>query len=121
MSEWRRRAAENVPELWRDEDARESINRFFFELVRFVREAHRAGDHDALRRGYGFALWCFQQGGDLQNAAAVAFYEHLFDSWDVHAGVIERLDTQVARDCWALFEARLDADKLAVVHAGLRL
>ncbi len=121
MSAWRREAAVRLPELWRAEDARESIYLFFFEVLPFVRDAHRSGDEDALRRGYGFAEWCFAQGGRLENAAAVAFYEHLFDSWDVHDDVLRWLDPRIARSCWSLFEARLDGEQLAYLRKRLDL
>ena len=119
MSAWRREAAARLPELWRDEDARQSIYQFFFEALPFVVDAHRSGDEDALRRGYGFAAWCFQQGGDLDNAAAVAFYEHLFDWWDVHEDVLRWLDRRIALECWSLFEARLDGEQLAFLRERL--
>src|SRR3954466_12688721 len=105
MSAWRREAADRLPELWYDEEARESIYLFFFEVLPFVVGAHRSGDEDALRRGYGFAQWCFEQGGELENAAAVAFYEHLFDSWDLCSDVLPWLDPLIARACWGLFAA----------------
>jgi hypothetical protein len=120
MASWRRRAAELLPELWADEDDRQTPYVFFFALVPFVRDAHRRGDADALRRGYGFANWCVQQGGDLRNAAGVAFYEHLFDSWEVHVDVLAWLDDSVAQECWPLWEARLDSDKLSVLEAHMR-
>jgi hypothetical protein len=42
--------------------------------------AHRDGDDDTLRRIYGYASWAREQpDDDIQNAAGVAFYEHLFD------------------------------------------
>ncbi|HEV2786321.1 MAG TPA: hypothetical protein VGV67_08045 [Solirubrobacteraceae bacterium] len=119
MSAWRSEAERRLPELWRDETARATPYLFFFALLPFVHDAHRSGDDHALARAYGFALWCYRQAGDLQNAATVAFYEHLFDSWDIHADVLRWLDPQVARDCWPLYEARLDAQRLAVLRERL--
>jgi hypothetical protein len=49
----------------------------------------------------------------------VSFFEHLFDSWDVHRPVLNGLIVSVLRECWPLFEARLDADKLVVVRRQL--
>jgi hypothetical protein len=89
---------------------------FFFDVLPFVLGAHRSGDGDALRRGYGFAEWCFRHGGELENAAGVAFYEHLFDEWDVHDDVVRWLDPGIARACWPLLEVRLDAEKLAFLR-----
>jgi hypothetical protein len=119
VSAWRREAAARLPELWHDEDARQSIYGFLFEVLPFVRDAHRSGDEDALRRGYGFAEWCFRQGGELENAAAVAFYEHLFDSWDVHDDVLRWLDPRIIRECWSLLEARLNTEQLVVLRQRL--
>ena len=65
---------------------------FFFELLPTIRDAHRSRDEDTLRRGYDFARRCFRHGGELENAAAVAFYEHLFHSGDVHDDVLRWLD-----------------------------
>jgi hypothetical protein len=121
MSAWRREAADRLPELWRDEEARQSIYLFFFEVLPLVIGAHRSGDDDVLRRGYGFAQWCFRQGGELENAAAVAFYEHLFDSWDLRDDIVRWLDPRIARACWALFEVRLDAEQLAFLRRRLNV
>lgn len=118
-SPWRREAEQRLPELWRDEGARATPFLFFFELLAFVQDAHRSGDDHALERGYGFALWCLRQGGDLQQAVSVVFYEHLFDAWEIHDDVLRWLDQQVARDCWPLWEARLEPQKLAVLRARL--
>ena len=120
MAMWRRQAAELLPELWADEDDRETVYLFFFAVLPFVRDAHRQGDDDALARAYRFAKWCLRQGGELSNAAGVAFYEHLFDSWDVRDGVIGRLDAEVVRDVWPLWEARLDDEQLAYLRSKLR-
>jgi hypothetical protein len=69
----------------------------------------------------GFAQWCFRQGGELENAAAVAFYEHLLDAWDVHDDVARWLDPRIVRECWSLFEARLDAEQLTFLRRRLNL
>ncbi|HBI44943.1 MAG TPA: hypothetical protein DDY78_19120 [Planctomycetales bacterium] len=90
-----------------------------------VREAHQKGDTEMLRRIYGYAEWCLEQKAkDLWNAAAVAFYEHLFDShrslWDQF---VRWLSPRVVADCWGLWEWRLSAEELAEVRrliAGCR-
>ena len=92
------------PDLWRDEFARQTINLFFFELLPTIRDAHRSQGRSSLRRGYDFARWCFRHGGALENAAAVAFCEHLFDSWDVHDDVLRWLDPSIARSCRSLLK-----------------
>ena len=70
MAKWREQAATLLPEIWRDESVRETPYQLFFELLDFVRDAHRRQDHDALRRSYEFAGWCLRQGADLQNAVS---------------------------------------------------
>jgi hypothetical protein len=119
MEAWQREAAARLPELWDDEDVRDSPGQFCFELLPFVRDAHRRHDEAALERAYGFALWCHRQGGELRNAVGVSFHEHLFDSFDVHEDVAKRLDPQVVADCWSLWDARLDERRLRALRALL--
>jgi len=79
-----------------------------------VRDAHRAGDDELVRRTYVFAKWCLdEKGGELSNAAAVAFYEHLFDEKPDWPLVIPWLSTNVIEGCWALWEFRLPKGELA--------
>jgi hypothetical protein len=118
VASWRRHAAHALPELWGDEDDRTTPHLFFFTLLPFVRDAHRRGDDDALGRAYGFARWCLRQGGDLGNAAAVSFYEHLFDAWDVHRDVLRCLDDATVRAIWPLWAARLEPEQLRIVQAS---
>ena len=119
MATWRRKAAELLPELWHDESSRETVYLFLFDVLEFAEDAHRREDDDALDRAYTFTRWCLRQGGDLLNAAAVAFYEHLFDAWDIHPGVLQRLDAADVRACWPLWEARLPEDRLTVLRRRL--
>src|SRR5262249_43526348 len=119
MSAWRREAAARLPELWVDHFVRDSPYTFFAFLLEFVRRAHDASDDDRLARAYGFARWCFGQGGDLWNAAGVSFYEHLFDDWRYQPQVVGRLDARVVADCWPLWEARLSPVQLEVLQAAL--
>lgn len=119
VSVWRRKALEAFPELTEKihEDAF-SPYALFFVLLPFVRDAHRCGDTDVVRRTYAFAQWCHHQrrGGELPNAVAVAFYEHLFDDWSLREQVAPWLSPSVTRDIWPLWEARLDSAKLADVR-----
>ena len=92
-----------------------------FELLAFVRQAHRHDDDDALRRGYAFAFWCHLQrpASDLPNAVAVAFYEHLFDEWGDRMDVVPWLSPRVRTEVWQLWERRLEADQAAELRTLL--
>ncbi|MDA0179398.1 hypothetical protein OJ997_03745 [Solirubrobacter phytolaccae] len=120
MASWRRTAAELLPELWVDEDDRQTPNAFFFAVLPFTRDAHRRGDDDALRRAYAFATWCEAQGDELLNAVYVSFYEHLFDAWDVHEDVVRWLSPAVIRDGWTLWHDRLEPAQLEALRALTR-
>ncbi|GDY31158.1 hypothetical protein GTS_27910 [Gandjariella thermophila] len=115
--EWRGRALAEFPELRSViEHEAWSCHVFFIELLDLVRDAHRRGDVDLLRRAYGFAQWCLEQpGGFLSNAAVVSFYEHAFDEWELRDEVARWLPAQVAQRARPLWEWRLPADRLAEV------
>ena len=120
---WRRRADELLPEL-RTEFARTpklTPYGVLFELLTFVRQAHRRDDHDALRRGYAFAFWCHIQrpASDLPNAVGVAFYEHLFEEWSERTAVVPWLSPRVRTDVWQLWERRLEAAQAAELRTLL--
>ena len=82
MSAWRQKFLESFPRLRTEfEDPETSIYQAFFLLLPVCREAHEANDVATLQKIYAFAEWCFsQRSGELRNAAAVAFYEHLVDN-----------------------------------------
>jgi hypothetical protein len=115
MAAWRREALARFPALRRDiQTPRYSIYLLFFDLLPMVRQAHATADGDTLQQIYGFAAWCLSQpAGELRNAAAVAFYEDMFDSsqsdWPAIAA---RLSPTVIGACWPLWEARLPPNKL---------
>lgn len=53
----------------------------------------------------------------LTNAAAVAFYEHLFDGPRASdESIAARLSPEVVRGVWPLWESRLDSERLARVR-----
>jgi hypothetical protein len=93
-------------------------NLAFFSILPFVRGAHKRGDEDALRRAYAFAQWCHHQrrGSSLWNAAAVSFYEHLFDDWSIREDVASWLSPTVRRDIMPLWESRLSPAKVAALQ-----
>jgi hypothetical protein len=126
VATWRRKALALFPDLRCDVQRPDfSIYMVFFELLPMVREAHQEGDAEMLRRIYGYAEWCLEQKAkDLWNAAAVAFYEHLFDSHrSLWRQFVRWLSPRVVADCWGLWEWRLSAEELAEVRqliAGCR-
>jgi hypothetical protein len=119
MAAWRRQALARFPALRRDiQDPRYSIYMLFFDLLPMVRQAHTTADGDTLRQIYGLAEWCLSQTtGELNNAAAVAFYEHLFDSrrsdWPA---IASWLSPRAVEACWPLWEGRLPPDELRQLH-----
>src|SRR5262245_40853185 len=95
MSAWRRRALELFPKIGCD-SPETTIYTVFFDLLPLCRQAHAANDEELLGRIYGFADWCFRQrAGELSNAAAVAFYEHLADAETTLAEFSRRVQPDV--------------------------
>ena len=119
MAVWRRMALERFPELRHTlNDRSYSIYALFFDLLPMLRDAHHAESEEILRRIYDFAAWCLnQRAKDLSNAAAVAFYEHLFDRREDWTSVIPWLSGKVIADCWGLWEARLSDAEFGVLRA----
>ncbi len=119
MASWRRKFLALFPEL-RSEAQRPGFNPYsaFFRLLPRVREAHQDGDSESLRRIYGFAEWCLEQKAkELWNPAAVAFYEHLFDSHrSLWPDFVRWLSPRVVADCMGLWEWRLKDEELAEVR-----
>lgn len=123
MSAWRRKAIETFPELRRElSDMREiySVYALWFELLPLAREGHREDNEDLLRRIYAFGAWCHRQSGDLGNAVAVSFYEHLFDERWMRPLVVPWVTDEIARDVRPLWEARLEADEMREVDELLQ-
>jgi hypothetical protein len=119
VSAWRRRAIETFPEL--DAELRNSSETFsvyalWFELLPLVRQAHRDSDDDLLRRIYGFAEWCSEQQGELSNAVAVSFYEHLFDERWMRPLVVPFLTDRIVRDVTPLWESRLSPTDMRAIE-----
>ncbi len=116
MTGWRAKAAELLPELSAALHEGWSVHLFLWELQDLLREAHRAKNLGVLRRGYCFADWCLNQPERfLANAAAVSFYEHIFDDWEMRHEVLPWLPAQAIEQVRALWEWRLPADRLLEV------
>jgi hypothetical protein len=123
VSAWRRRAIDAFPELRRElNDKHEiySVYALWFELLPRAAEVHRRGDEDFLRRVYGFAEWCDRQTGDLRNAVAVSFYEHLFDEPWMRPLVVPWLTPRVIGELRPLWEEMLAPDDWREVENLLR-
>ena len=110
MSAWRRRALEIFPELGREltsADVESTYALWMNVLLPRVREAHAQDDKKMLRQIYGYAAWSMRQPAkDVRNAAAVTFYEHLFDkpqSDNWIETVVDWVPDDVVRDVWSLW------------------
>jgi hypothetical protein len=110
MAAWRRKAPASFPILSRDLHDREySYYQLYFALLPMVRDAHVVGDTATLQAIYEFAAWCLAQNRrapDLNNAVAVAFYEHLSDNEADWACVLPWLTRTVTDECWGFWEYR---------------
>jgi hypothetical protein len=123
MSTWRRKAIETFPDL-RQEFEKPSISIYgvFFELLPRVRDVHARGDTAELHRICDFARWCFEQEhGDLSNAAAVAFNEHLVDERGTRDEIPRWLPPKIFKACEPLFQARLTPDEFMELGETYRL
>jgi hypothetical protein len=109
--DWRARALASFPGLrddLEDEDRIFSIYILLGDLLHLLNGAHREGDDDMLRRIYGYAAWSREQpDDDIQNAAGVSFYEHLFDERWMRPLVTPWITSRVVRDYMGLWEFRL--------------
>lgn len=118
--DWRSRALASFPELreeLEDEDDIFSIYILFTELDPLLKSAHREGDDDMLRRIYGYASWAREQpDDDIQNAAGVSFYEHLFDQKWMRPLVIPWINSAIVRDYLNLWELMLPPADLEEVR-----
>lgn len=119
MAVWRQKAIELFPQL-RDLNSGEyTIYSLFTDLRGELEQAHEANDADALDRLYSFAEWCLRQ-KDLNNSAAVAFYEHLFELKQAHwPAIIRRLSPQVVQEVCPLWEWLLSADRFRELQKRL--
>ena len=117
MSAWRRKALHLFPDLKYDLNERSfTYYLLFFELRPMVHEAHLDNNHVLLRKIYCYAEWCLRQPNDLGNAAAVVFYEHLFQSqkniWNL---IVPWLSPYVITNChvfWELFHAPEEIEEI---------
>ena len=111
MSAWRRRALSAFPGLRHElQNQKYSYYQLFFDLLPIAREAHASDDTALLDAVYGYATWCLNQrrrASDLANAAAVAFYEHLFDQQQEDwVAVLSRLSKDAINECLLLWDER---------------
>jgi hypothetical protein len=115
MSAWRRRAIEAWPDAAAFiQESETTIYLLFFELLVWVRKAHEGGDEAQLQRIYGFAHWCLGTSSrDLQNAAAVAFFEHLVDEEPTRRAIPRWVQPSAFADLKSLFESRMTAEAYA--------
>lgn len=93
----------------------ESPYELWFELLPMVRAAHRSDDEDLLARIYSYGEWSIDQGGELQNAVAVSFYEHLLDEKWMRPLAAPRLSRRVVDEVRPLWVNRLPAEEMEEV------
>lgn len=111
MEKWREYAIRLFPDFRGFyEDDEETIWSVLSDQLREVREAHRNGDIDRLKRIYEFAEWCFLQ-RDIQpemwEAAVPAFYEHLVDRTETYDVIPQWIKPEIFRELLPVFEHRL--------------
>src|SRR4051812_42433750 len=106
MAVWRRKALEVFPELREALNHRDyTIYQLFFDLLPLSRAAHETSNDSVLENIYSFAEWCLHQHSpEPANAAAVAFYEHLFDQRQYWHEIISHLSPFVIQQCRSLWE-----------------
>ena len=118
--DWRARGMSLFPELrdeLEDEDDVFSIYILLSELLSMLENAHREGDDASLGRIYGYASWAREQpDDDIQNAAGVSFYEHLFDQRWMRPLVVPWINSTIVRDYMGLWEFRLPPNDLEEVR-----
>jgi hypothetical protein len=117
VPDWRQVALVELPELCSIiEHGSWSCHVFLVEVLHLVEDAHRNKEEEAedtLRRGYGFAQWCFAApSAFLANAATVSFYVHVFDRWELRHAVLPWLPPRICAHVRPLWEWRLPGDRM---------
>jgi hypothetical protein len=80
VSEWRRHAINEFPEMRQAIDEAQSVHGVFFELLPALHGAYRepTRNESLIRRIYAFAEWSSSaEHADISGAAMTSFYEHL--------------------------------------------
>jgi hypothetical protein len=84
VSAWRKEAAKRLPELQRIIASRDVDGPMMLWIELHCKFSELCDQTplplDLLRRIWGYAVWSLAQGGDVGNAAAVAFCEHLIQT-----------------------------------------
>jgi hypothetical protein len=121
MDEWRRRAVEAFPRLKADlEDPEYSTYQLFFDLGGELKDAYRNKNNELMEAIYSYAEWALsRREKDLWNAAAVAFYESLYDGRLEWADVTPRMSRFVVYMIRDLWEERLGTEKWAKLSKEL--
>ena len=118
--DWRARGMSLFPELRdRREDTDDILSIYIVlsELLSMLEIAHREDDDASLRRIYGYASLVREQRDDeLQNAAGVSFYEHLFDQRWMRPLVVPWINSTIVREYMELWEWRLAPNDLEEVR-----
>jgi hypothetical protein len=122
MATWRRKALELFPDLRTTVESPEtSVMLLFFDLCGEVRRAHRDNDEPRLRAIYTFAEWCAHQPRkELWNAAALGFYEHVFDEPSLREKVAPWLPDDLRSEYESLWAFMLEPSEFAEVKRILK-
>lgn len=84
----------------------ELLHQLFFELEDSAVEAHKANDHETLKKIHGFAEWCLHQGHDVWRDAGIGFYENLFSRvpWEQIVPWLSPFAVDQILKTWAVLE-----------------
>jgi len=126
MSLWRNKALETFPDLRREltsPDVDSTYAMWTRVLLPLAEEAQARDDRSLLGRIHGYAAWSMRQPGkDVWNAAAVSFYEELFNkshSKDWIERVVEWIPDDVVKDVWGLWAERLSPNDVELLRKHL--
>jgi hypothetical protein len=117
VRDWTELASDLFPTLQEElTEPNSSLYDFLTSLDQLRTVAQSSRDRELLARIYFFCEWCLvHPDREIWNAAAVGFWEHLFDDWLARFHAIPYLSPRVIADIWPLWEWRLSADQLVEV------
>jgi hypothetical protein len=86
----------------------------WIELLSECQEAYQKQDEDLIGRFYDYARWCWESKiGDVVNAVACAFYEHLPTTPDLRRDMPRRFSRTAFQELRDVFCYHLSSDEAA--------